>query len=212
LPTLHASRLASVRTVRVPLEDGVDAILYPIAAVKSLDFELVVYDGETELSRQSWRPTLDIDYGFELVNDSDVTTANSLRIMLRNDSDIRLTPLRAAIVEGFPTTVHDREEVGQLTSTTPTWAAGWESTYRLVTDHPDFRSNLLAPPEGECGTDSRAVTLRIEYEEFVVDRLRLQVSLAGEPRPYRAANGTVSLYCSQPTITDWELRERTISV
>ena len=180
--------------------------------MNSLDFELVVYDGETELSRQSWRPTLDIDYGFELVNDSDVTTANSLRIMLRNDSDIRLTPLRAAIVEGFPTTVHDREEVGQLTSTTPTWAAGWESTYRLVTDNPDFGSNLLAPPEGECGIESQSIMLRIEYEQFVVDRIRLQVSLAGDPRQYRAPNGTASVYCSQPTIEAWELRERTVSV
>jgi len=50
------------RFVRVPLEDGVDAILHPIATVESLDHELVLYDGETELARRPWQPTIDLDY------------------------------------------------------------------------------------------------------------------------------------------------------
>ena len=203
---------ASQRTVRVPLEDGVDAILQPVAAVETLDHEFVLYDGETELSRQAWRPTIALDYAFELGNDSDVEIANSLRITLRNDSDIRMRPLRAAIVAGFPTAVHDSERVGELAATDPTWAAGWESTYRLVADHPDLGSNLLAPPEGECGSGPHSITLRIEYEQFVVDRIRLEVSLGGEPRQYRAENGMASVYCSQPTVESWELVKRTVSV
>lgn len=203
----QTSLRADQTVVRVPLENGVDAILQPISTLPTLDHELVVFDGETELSRQSWRPAIELEYSFELANEPDVDIANSLRIRISNSSDMRLQPLRAAIVSGFPTELHETDRVGSLSSTEPAWAVGGQTTTRLLADHPNLGSNLLAPPEGECVTEPQSIELEIAYEQ-VVDRISLAVSLGGEPRPYTAADGTSSVYCSQPTIDDWELTDR----
>ena len=200
------------RFVRVPLEDGVDAILHPIAAVDSLNHEIVLYDGETELERQPWRPTIDIDYEFILRNNSSVDIVNSIEITLQNNSDIRLRPLRASIVDGFLTAVHEADRVGDITPQTPTWAAGWQETYLLVADTPAFGANLLAPPGGECFTDPQTVELVIEYEQPIIDRLSLTMGLAGEPRVVGGQTGNLSVYCSQPTIESWEHIDREISI
>ena len=193
--------------VRVPLENGVDAILQPVARLASLDHELVVRDGETELARQSWRPTVAFGYELELLNDAAVDIANSLQITIRNNSDLRLQPLRAAIVSGFPTDVHNSDRVGSLTATDPAWAIGGQTTARLRANHPTLGSNLLAPPDGECFTEAQPIEVEIAYELPVIDLLTLDVALAGEPRPYDA-DGSPAVYCSQPTIESWELKSR----
>lgn len=198
------------RFVRIPLEDGVDAILHPIATVETLDHEIVLYDGEEVLTRNAWRPTIELDYAFELRNDSDVTTANSIRMTLRNESDIRMRPLRSYIAAGFPTEVHRTTEVGKIAPmpTTPTWAVSGESTYNIVADHPSLGTNLLAPPDGECFTESKRIELVVEYEQPLIDRIALTVSLAGDPRPYEGPDGAQSVFCSRPSIETWELIDR----
>ena len=200
------------RFVRVPLEDGVDAILHPIAAVESLDHEIVLYDGETELTRRSWQPTIDIDYELSLQNNSSVDIVNSIEITLQNNSDIRMRPLRAFVDDGFLTTAHGVEQIGQITPTTPTWAAGWERTYLIVADQPAVGSNLLSPPGRECFTEPKTVELVIEYEQPIRDRLSIALTLAGDPRSADGQTGNRSVYCSQPKIESWELVEREISV
>ena len=199
------------RFVRVPLEDGVDAILHPIAAVESLDHELVLYDGETELTRRPWRPTIDLDYELSLQNNSSVDIVNSIEIILQNNSDIRMRPLRAYIDDGFLPTAHGVEQIGQITPTTPTWARGWERTYLLVADQPAVGSNLLSPPGRECFSEPQTVELVIEYEQPVTDRLSIAMALAGDPRLADGQTGNRSVYCSQPTIESWELVERDVS-
>jgi len=203
---------AEQRFVRVPLEDGVDSILHPIATVKSLDHEIVLYDGETELERRPWRPRIDIDYEFALRNNSSVDIVNSIEITLRNNSDDPPRPLRAAVVDGFLTTVHEADRVGDITPQTPTWAAGWQETYFVVADRPEFGSNLLAPPGGECFTEPQTVELVIEYEQSITDRLSLTMGLGGDPRAVDGQTGNLSVYCSQPTIDSWELIDREISI
>ena len=200
------------RFVRVPLEDGVDAILHPIAAVESLQHELVLYDGETELTRRPWQPTIDIDYELSLQNNSSVTIVNSIQLTLRNNSDIRMRPLRAGVDDGFLTTAHGVEQIGQITPTTPTWAGGWERTYLIVADQPAVGANLLTPPGGACFTEPQTVELSIEYEQPITDRLSITMALAGDPRSADGQTGNRSVYCSQPTIESWELVERAISV
>ena len=200
------------RFVRVPLEDGVDAILHPIAAVESLQHELVLYDGETELERRPWQPTIDIDYELSLQNNSSVNIVNSIEITLRNNSDIRMRPLRAFVDEGFLTTAHEVEQIGQITPTTPTWAGGWERTYLIVADQPAVGSNLLTPPGGACFTEPKTIELVIEYEQPITDRLSITMALAGDPRSADGQTGNRSVYCSQPTIESWERVEREISV
>jgi len=200
------------RFVRVPLEDGVDAILHPIATVESLDHELVLYDGETELTRRPWQPTIDIDYELSLQNNSSVDIVNSIQLTLQNNSDIRMRPLRAYIADGFLTAAHEVEQIGQITPTTPTWAAGWEQTYLIVADQPIVGSNLLSPPGRECFTEPKTVELVIEYEQPITDRLSIALALAGDPRLADGQTGNRSVYCSQPTIESWERVEREISV
>jgi len=200
------------RFVRVPLEDGVDAILHPIAAVDSLQHELVLYDGETELTRRPWQPTIDIDYELSLQNNSSVDIVNSIQLTLQNNSDIRMRPLRAYIADGFLTAAHEVEQIGQITPTTPTWAAGWEQTYLIVADQPTVGSNLLSPPGRECFTEPKTVELVIEYEQPITDRLSIALALAGDPRLADGQTGNRSVYCSQPTIESWERVEREISV
>jgi len=199
------------RFVRVPLEDGVDAILHPIATVESLDHELVLYDGETELTRRPWQPTIDIDYELSLQNNSSVDIVNSIQLTLQNNSDIRMRPLRAYIDDGFLTTAHGVEQIGQITPTTPTWARGWERTYLLVADQPAVGSNLLSPPGRECFSEPQTVELVIEYEQPITDRLSIAMALAGDPRLADGQTGNRSVYCSQPTIESWELVEREFS-
>ncbi|WP_133304617.1 hypothetical protein [Halonotius aquaticus] len=199
------------RFVRVPLEDGVDAILHPIATVESLDHELVLYDGETELTRRPWQPTIDLDYELSLENNSSVDIVNSIELTLQNNSDIRMRPLRAYIDDGFLTTAHEVEQIGQITPTTPTWARGWERTYLLVADQPAVGSNLLSPPGRECFSEPQTVELVIEYEQPITDRLSIAMALAGDPRLADSQTGNRSVYCSQPTIESWELVEREIS-
>ena len=199
------------RFVRVPLEDGVDAILHPIAAVDSLQHELVLYDGETELTRRPWQPTIDIDYELNLRNNSSVDTVNSIEITLQNNSDIRMRPLRAFVDDGFLTTAHGVEQIGQITPTTPTWAAGWERTYQIVADQPAVGSNLLSPPGRECFSEPQPVELIIEYDQPVRDRLSIAMALAGDSRLADGQTGNSSVYCSQPTIESWELVEREVS-
>ena len=199
------------RFVRVPLEDGVDAILHPIATVESLDHELVLYDGETELARRPWQPTIDLDYELSLQNNSSVDIVNSIEIILQNNSDIRMRPLRAYIDDGFLTTAHGVEQIGQITPTTPTWARGWERTYLLVADQPAVGLNLLSPPGRECFSEPQTVELVIEYEQPITDRLSIAMALAGDPRLADGQTGNRSVYCSQPTIESWELVEREIS-
>jgi len=200
------------RFVRVPLEDGVDAILHPIAAVESLQHELVLYDGETELTRRPWQPTIDIDYELSLQNNSSVDIVNSIQLTLRNNSDIRMRPLRAGVDDGFLTTAHGVEQIGQITPTTPTWAGGWERTYLIVADQPAIGANLLTPPGGACFTEPQTVELSIEYEQPITDRLSITMALAGDPRSADGQTGNRSVYCSQPTIESWERVERAISV
>jgi len=200
------------RFVRVPLEDGVDAILHPIAAVESLQHELVLYDGETELERRTWQPTIDIDYELSLQNNSSVNIVNSIQLTLRNNSDIRMRPLRAFVDDGFLTTAHEVEQIGQITPTTPTWAGGWERTYLIVADQPAVGSNLLTPPGGACFTEPKTIELVIEYEQPITDRLSITMALAGDPRSADGQTGNRSVYCSQPTIESWERVEREISV
>ena len=200
------------RFVRVPLEDGVDAILHPIAAVDSLQHEFVLYDGETELTRRPWQPTIDIDYELNLRNNSSVDTVNSIEITLQNNSDIRMRPLRAFVDDGFLTTAHGVEQIGQITPTTPTWAAGWERTYQIVADQPAVGANLLTPPGGECFTAPQTVELVVEYEQPITDRLAITLALAGDPRSADGQTGNRSVYCSQPTIESWERVAREISV
>ena len=200
------------RFVRVPLEDGVDAILHPIAAVESLQHELVLYDGETELERRTWQPTIDIDYELSLQNNSSVDIVNSIEITLRNNSDIRMRPLRAFVDEGFLTTAHEVEQIGQITPTTPTWAGGWERTYLIVADQPAVGANLLTPPGGACFTEPQTIELVIEYEQPITDRLSITMALAGDSRSADGQTGNRSVYCSQPTIESWERVEREISV
>jgi len=200
------------RFVRVPLEDGVDAILHPIATIASLNHEIVLYNGETELERRPWQPTIDIDYEFSLENNSSVDIVNSIEITLQNNSDIRMRPLRASITDGFLTAVHDADRIGAITPQTPTWAAGWQQTYAVVADTPEFGSNLLAPPGGECFTEPQTVELVIEYEQSITDRLSLTMGLAGDPRSVDSQTGNLSVYCSQPTIESWELIDRKVSI
>ncbi|ESS09793.1 MAG: hypothetical protein A07HN63_00600 [uncultured archaeon A07HN63] len=138
------------RFVRVPLEDGVDAILQPIAAVESLQHEIILYDGETELTRRPWRPEIDIDYAPALRNNNNVDIVNSIRIRLRNNSDIRMRPLRAYVTNGFISSLRETDRVGDITPTTPTWAAGWQRTYQVIAEQPEVGGNLLSPPGGEC--------------------------------------------------------------
>jgi len=199
------------RFVRVPLEDGVDAILHPIAAVESLQHELVLYDGQTELTRRPWQPTIDVDYELSLQNNSSVTIVNSIQLTLRNNSDIRMRPLRAVVDDGFLTTAHGVEQIGQITPTTPTWAGGWERTYLIVADQPAVGANLLTPPGGTCFTEPQTVELSIEYEQPIRDRLSITMALAGDPRSADGQTGNRSVYCSQPTIESWERVERAIS-
>ena len=200
------------RFVRVPLEDGVDALLHPIAAVESLQHELVLYDGETELTRRPWQPTIDIDYELSLQNNSSVTIVNSIQLTLRNNSDIRMRPLRAGVDDGFLTTAHGVEQIGQITPTTPTWAGGWERTYLIVADQPAVGANLLTPPGGACFTEPQTVELSIEYEQPIRDRLSITMALAGDPRSADGQTGNRSVYCSQPTIESWERVERALPV
>ena len=199
------------RFVRVPLEDGVDAILHPIAAVDSLQHELVLYDRETELTRRPWQPTIDIDYKLSLQNNSSVDIVNSIELTLQNNSDIRMRPLRAFVDDGFLTAAHNVEQIGQIMPTTPTWAAGWERTYQIVADQPAVGSNLLSPPGRECFSEPRPVELVVEYEQPVRDRLSIAMALAGDPRLADSQTGNRSVYCSQPTINSWELVERRVS-
>ena len=199
------------RFVRVPLEDGVDAILHPIAAVESLQHELVLYDGDTELTRQPWQPTIDVDYALSLQNNSSVDIVNSIEITLQNNSDIRLRPLRAYVADGFLAAAHGVERIGQIRPTTPTWAAGWERTYLIVADKPEVGSNLLSPPGGECFSEPQTVELVIEYEQPITDRLSIAMALAGDPRLADGQTGNRSVYCSQPTIESWERVEREFS-
>ena len=199
------------RFVRVPLEDGVDAILHPIATVESLDHEIVLYDGETELTRRPWQPTIDIDYELSLQNNSSVDIVNSIEITLQNNSDIRMRPLRAYVADGFLTAAHGVEQIGQITPTTPTWAGGWERTYLIVADQPAVGANLLTPPGGACFTEPQTIELAVEYEQPITDRLSIAMALAGDPRSADGQTGNSSVYCSQPTIESWELVEREIS-
>ncbi len=199
------------RFVRVPLEDGVDAILHPIATVDSFEYEIVLYDGETQLSRQPWRPTIDIDYDLNLQNNSSVDIVNSIGLTLQNNSDIRMRPLRAFVDDGFLTTAHGVEQIGQITPQTPTWAAGWEQTYQIVADQPAVGANLLTPPGGECFTEPQTVELVIEYEQPITDRLSITLTLGGDPRLADGQTGNRSVYCSQPTIDSWELVKRELS-
>lgn len=200
------------RFVRVPLEDGVDAILQPISAVESLQHEIVLYDGETELTRRPWRPAIDIDYGFTLRNNSNVEIVNSVRLTLRNNSDIRMRPLRAYLTNGFISSLREADRVGDVTPTTPTWAAGFQRTYQVVADQPAFGSNLLSPPGGECFSEPKSVDLVIEYEQPVTDRISLSIALTGEPLSVDGRTGNRSVYCSQPTVESWELAKRDVSV
>ena len=199
------------RFVRVPLEDGVDAILHPIAAVESLQHEIILYDGETELTRRPWQPTIDIDYELSLENNSSVDIVNSIRITVQNNSDIRMRPLRAFVADGFLTAPHEVEQIGQITPTTPTWAAGWERTYSVVADQPTPGANLLPPPGGACFTEPKPVELVIEYEQPITDRLLIDMALAGAPRSADGQTGNRSIYCSQPTVDAWLLINREFS-
>ena len=211
-PVFQTQLRPAQRFVRVPLEDGVDAILHPIAAVDSLDHEIVLYDGEAEIERRPWQPTIDTGYEFALRNNSSVDIVNSIKITLRNNSDIRLRPLRAYIADGFLTSVHDADQIGTITPQTPTWAAGWQQSYSVVADTPAFGANLLAPPGRECFTEPRTVTLVIEYAQSITDRISLAMGLAGEPRAVDDQTGNLSVYCSQPTIESWERIDREISI
>jgi hypothetical protein len=92
------------------------------------------------------------------------------------------------------------------------WAAGWQQTYLVVAEQPEFGSNLLSPPGGKCFTEPRPIELVIEYEQPVTDHISLSIVLAGEPSSVDGRTGNRSVYCSQPTVESWGLAKREIAI